>query len=128
MAITAWSAKVLRRAISTGENPPGCARVTPAVTGEHNFDPAWSPDGDWIVFASTRAGGVSRKLFLPQSDLWRMRADGSAPLDHLANDLRHAALRDAMLGGHIDLPAAFDFDRGKDLQIALARRLVGQRF
>ncbi len=65
-----------------------CTRLTPAVADVggikiHNFDPAWSPDGDWIVFASTR-GGVngpptrSRKLFLPQSDIWRMKKDGSA--------------------------------------------------
>ncbi|HEX7842072.1 MAG TPA: hypothetical protein VF469_31590 [Kofleriaceae bacterium] len=59
-----------------------CVRVTPAATDPsglkvHNFDPAFSPDGKWIVFASTRgkpgAGATrSRKRLLPQSDLWRV--------------------------------------------------------
>ncbi len=62
--------------------PGSCVRVTPGVADVnglkvHNFDPAFSPDGNWIVFASTRGkpgtGATrSRKRFLPQSDLWRV--------------------------------------------------------
>jgi hypothetical protein len=65
----------------------GCQRVTPAVADSnglkvHNFDPAFAPDGNWIVFASTRGKpGVgatkSRKRFLPQSDLWRVAVNGT---------------------------------------------------
>jgi hypothetical protein len=67
-----------------------CRQLTtaePAVAGIaiHNFDPAWSPDGSAIVYASTRGadGGApnptrSRKLLLPQSDLFRMPAAGGA--------------------------------------------------
>ncbi len=66
----------------------GCQRITPAVPDVggikvHNFDPAWSTDGNFVVFASTRGkpGGAptrSRKRFLPQSDLWRVRMTGLA--------------------------------------------------
>jgi WD40 repeat protein len=37
----------------------------------HNFDPAFAPDGS-VVFASTRAGTVTLKTFLPNSDLFRV--------------------------------------------------------
>lgn len=87
-----------------------CQRITPAAPDQaglkiHNFDPAWAPDGDWIVFASTRGTpGVgptrSRKLFLPQSDLWRMRGDGTAAeqLTYLTNsEVRPSFLREGRI-------------------------------
>lgn len=72
-----------------GLDGQNCTQVTPAqpdVNGIkiHNFDPAWSLDDAWLLFASTRGATgsgptLSRRLFLPQSDIWRMRIDGSNP-------------------------------------------------
>jgi hypothetical protein len=54
----------------------GCTQMT---TGpQHDFDPAWAPDGSAIVYASTKAGGTSKSGH-PQSDLWRMGPDGANP-------------------------------------------------
>jgi hypothetical protein len=53
----------------------GC-RPLLAEPGVQNLDPAWSPDGEWIVYASTRAGGSARRR---GTDLWRVRAAGGAP-------------------------------------------------
>ncbi|HMG21873.1 MAG TPA: hypothetical protein VK607_11165, partial [Kofleriaceae bacterium] len=65
-----------------------CVPVTVAAPDNmgvkaHNFNPVFSPDGKWIVFASTRgkpAVGAtrSRKRLLPQSDLWRVAITGDA--------------------------------------------------
>jgi WD40 repeat protein len=48
-----------------------------AEAGVHDFDPAWSPDGEWVVYASTKRGGMSRRFNRPQSDIWRVKKDGS---------------------------------------------------
>ena len=64
----------------------GCTLLTLAAPDSnglkvHNFDPVWSPDGEYVVFASTRGKGgalKSRKRFLPQSDLWRVKVNGLA--------------------------------------------------
>jgi hypothetical protein len=71
-------------------NGTTCQRLTPAAPmsnglNVHNFDPAWSPDGAYVVFASTRGQGTtgatkSRKRFLPQSDLWRVQVSGMAAM------------------------------------------------
>ncbi len=66
----------------------GCARLTTPEPDQngikiHNFDPAWSPDGASIVYASTRGGAggpsLSRRRNLPQADIWRMTAAGANP-------------------------------------------------
>jgi hypothetical protein len=81
-AATAWNLYTV--SIQNG----GCAAVPNLALPDqnglhvHNFDPAWSPDGTMIVFASTRGKAgvgptVSRKRMLPQSDLWRVAPDGT---------------------------------------------------
>ena len=65
--------------LSTG----ACTQVTPVSGMIQNFDPAWSPDGGYLVFASTRGKAgptVSRKRMLPQSDLWRVQIDRASDL------------------------------------------------
>ena len=73
-----------------------CRRVTPPEADRnglkiHNVDPAWSPDGTYLVYASTRGGFAgptrSRKRFLPQTDLWRIKPDGTGDeqLTYLTN-------------------------------------------
>jgi hypothetical protein len=43
----------------------------------HNFDPVYAPDGS-VVFASTRAGTVTLKTFLPNADLFRVLAPATS--------------------------------------------------
>jgi hypothetical protein len=65
-----WS--IWKVSLATG----ACTQVVAAQGTVHNFDPAWSPDGAYLVFASTRGKSgpsLSRKRFLPQSDLWRIK-------------------------------------------------------
>lgn len=61
----------------TGTATPGACRRLTSDDGRmltfvrvHNFDPMFAPDGT-IVFASTRAGTLTPKTFLPNADLFR---------------------------------------------------------
>src|SRR3569832_1288281 len=47
--------------------------------GNLDYNPVWSPDGQWIAFTSERDGSA---------DLYRMHPDGSA-LERLTNDPAH---------------------------------------
>ena len=74
----------LSRADGSGERPL-------LTAGAFDYDPAWSPKGEWIAFTSERAGSA---------DLWRVHPDGSG-LEQLT---RSPAFDDQ---------AAFSPDQGK---------------
>jgi len=51
-------------------NPDGSGRTQLTADAAHSYDPAWSPDGARIVFASQRDGDVN-------GDIYSMNADGT---------------------------------------------------
>src|SRR6516165_313540 len=57
-------------------NADGSGERPLAKSGALDYNPAWSPKGDWIVFTSERAGSA---------DLYRIHPDGTG-LDRLTDD------------------------------------------
>jgi TolB protein len=57
-------------------NADGSGERALTEPGSLNYSPSWSPEGDWIVFTSERAG---------PADLYRIHPDGSG-LERLTND------------------------------------------
>lgn len=57
-------------------NADGSAERTLTPTGSLDYNPTWSPQGDWIVFTSERAGSA---------DLYRIHPDGTG-LERLTED------------------------------------------
>jgi hypothetical protein len=79
-ASTGW--QIYTVSIST----KACSLVntSPPSAAVSDFDPAWSPDGTYLAFASTRGNGTSgihetRVQPRPQSDIWRMQMPSGAP-------------------------------------------------
>src|SRR5216683_6205781 len=56
-------------------NPDGSGERA-LTQGSLDYNPAWSPDGNWIAFTSERNGSA---------DLYRIRTDGSG-LERLTDD------------------------------------------
>jgi Tol biopolymer transport system component len=65
--------RIVAANLDTGQletmNPDGSGRRTVTPPGEHGFQPAWSPDGSHIAFASDHAG--------PDPRIYTVRADGT---------------------------------------------------
>lgn len=57
-------------------NADGSGERALSEKGSFDYDPSWSPKGDWIVFTSERAGSA---------DLYRMHPDGSG-VERLTDD------------------------------------------
>ena len=60
----------------------GTPRVLVA-DGNNNYYPSWSPDGQWVLFNKGTDGGTSYND--ASTELWVVKADGSAPPVRLAN-------------------------------------------
>jgi Tol biopolymer transport system component len=43
-------------------NPDGSGEQPLTQSGSLDYNPAWSPKGDWIAFTSERAGSLGRSL------------------------------------------------------------------
>ncbi|HEX3698531.1 MAG TPA: hypothetical protein VH374_24375 [Polyangia bacterium] len=67
-----------------------------ATVRVHNFDPMFGPDGS-VVFASTRAGTLTLKTFLPNSDLFRIGPDLNAGQPQQMTFLLNSELGPAMM-------------------------------
>ena len=81
---------------------PGLTRLTDNAAGD--WHPYWSPDGNKIVFASSRSGN---------SDIWVMDADGSNPVQ-LTTD---AASDDRPFWSPDGTQILFESDRGGNMDI-----------
>jgi Tol biopolymer transport system component len=66
---------------ANGANPRNLTAHLPA--GEGRFDPAWSPDGQWIAFAVTRSNGNIQGI-------WIIRADGTGAREVTSGMNSHA--------------------------------------
>lgn len=69
-------ASIVVRSFEADTNTFGVAQtIVPLVAGTANYYPAWSPDGEWVVF--TRATGWG--TLDTEAAIWIVKADGSEP-------------------------------------------------
>jgi Tol biopolymer transport system component len=68
-------------AVLTSSNPPMTGGAVRRLTTDPRHDefPAWTPDGNWILYDNSGSTPLDDSGFSPTQEIWRVSADGGSP-------------------------------------------------